>query len=149
MLWRLSRFFKSWSLCITIITFFFAFWKLLLILKMLTETLPRIPFSVIGRCSPVSTTYWLQGKCATFTCLVTARRLSVFTVYGSTWGFQAVCIFSVKIAALVSLKRTTEIIFKLVISQEHAKTFFNIKITKNCKKHQRIYSIVVNLEKKF
>jgi hypothetical protein len=27
--------------------------------KMLTETLLRIPFSVIGRCSPVSTPHWL------------------------------------------------------------------------------------------
>jgi hypothetical protein len=31
---------------------------------MLTETLFRIPFSVIGRCSLVPTSHWLQGKCA-------------------------------------------------------------------------------------
>ncbi len=31
---------------------------------MLTETLLHILFSVIGRCSPVLTAYWLQGKCA-------------------------------------------------------------------------------------
>jgi hypothetical protein len=31
---------------------------------MLTETFLRIPFSVIGRCSLVPTSHWLQGKCA-------------------------------------------------------------------------------------
>ncbi len=29
---------------------------------MLTETLFRIPFSVIGRCSLVPTSHWLHGK---------------------------------------------------------------------------------------
>jgi hypothetical protein len=50
---------------------------------MLTETLLLIPFSVIVRCSPVPTSHWLQGKCA------------------------RMCIFSVKIAALGSLKQIT------------------------------------------
>jgi hypothetical protein len=40
------------------------FLKLFTNLKILTETLLIIPFSVIGRCSPVSTSHWLQGKCA-------------------------------------------------------------------------------------
>ncbi len=31
---------------------------------MLTETILIIPFDVIGRCSPVSTAHWLQGKWA-------------------------------------------------------------------------------------
>ena len=31
---------------------------------MLTETLLRIPFFVIGRCSLVPTCHWLQVKCA-------------------------------------------------------------------------------------
>jgi hypothetical protein len=31
---------------------------------MFTETLLRIPFSVIGRCSLVASYHWLQGKCA-------------------------------------------------------------------------------------
>jgi hypothetical protein len=31
---------------------------------MLTVTLFRIPFSVIGRCSLAQTSHWLQGKCA-------------------------------------------------------------------------------------
>jgi hypothetical protein len=30
---------------------------------MLTETLLKIPFSVIGRYSLVPTSHWLQGKC--------------------------------------------------------------------------------------
>jgi hypothetical protein len=30
---------------------------------MLTETLLRISFSVIGQCSLVPTSHWLQGKC--------------------------------------------------------------------------------------
>ncbi len=33
-------------------------------LKVLTETLLKIPFSVIGRISLVTTSHWLQEKCA-------------------------------------------------------------------------------------
>jgi hypothetical protein len=33
-------------------------------MKILTETLLRIPFSVIGRCPRVPASHWLQGKCA-------------------------------------------------------------------------------------
>jgi hypothetical protein len=40
----------------------FFFRNYLLILKMLTETLVRISFFVIGRCSLVLTTRWLKGK---------------------------------------------------------------------------------------
>jgi len=47
-----------------IINFLFDSLKLLLILKMLGETLIRIPFSVIGRCSLLPTSHWLEGKCA-------------------------------------------------------------------------------------
>ncbi len=42
---------------------------------MLTETLLKIPFSVIGRCSLVPTTHWLQGKYL----LVTGGYRYVFT----------------------------------------------------------------------
>jgi hypothetical protein len=56
---------------LTIINFLFVSLKLLgklvqvqLILKMPTETLFRISFSVIGRSSLVPTPHWLQGKCA-------------------------------------------------------------------------------------
>ncbi len=41
--------FNRFSLCYyTVITFYLILWNFLLILKMLTETLLRIPFSVIG-----------------------------------------------------------------------------------------------------
>jgi hypothetical protein len=46
------------------INFLLASLKLLINLKMLTETLLRIFFSVIGRCSLVLTSHWLQGTCA-------------------------------------------------------------------------------------
>jgi hypothetical protein len=93
-------------------------WNYLLILKMLTETLLRIPFSVISRRSLLPTSHWLQGKWARiylryyFWILQNHRRLHV-------------SIFSVKIAALGSLKRVTGRIFKInkVISKEQAKTF--------------------------
>jgi hypothetical protein len=75
---------------------------------MLTETLLRIPFSVIGRCSLVPTSHWLQGKCsrinlsqaASGMILQNHRRLSV-------------SIFSVKFAALGSLQRVNGRIFKI------------------------------------
>jgi hypothetical protein len=56
---------------------------------MLTETLLRIPLSVIGRCFLAPTSHWLQGKCKRINF---QRRLTV-------------SIFNVKIAALRSLKR--------------------------------------------
>jgi hypothetical protein len=85
---------------------------------MLTEILLRLPFSVIGQCSLVPTSYWLEGKCAknlpqaaSGMILQNHRRLPV-------------SIFIVKIAALGSLKRVTGriFIFEKVISKEQAKT---------------------------
>jgi hypothetical protein len=78
---------------------------------MLTETLLRIFFSVIGRCSLVPTYYWLQGKSARINLSMAAfgiilqnhRRLPAS-----------------KIAALGSLKRLTGRIFKLVSNFEGA-----------------------------
>jgi hypothetical protein len=69
-----------------------------------TETPLGIHLSVIGRCSLVPmTSHWLQGKCARINLssgiiLQNHRRLPV-------------SIFSVKIAALWSLKRVTVRIF--------------------------------------
>jgi hypothetical protein len=68
----------------------------------------RIPLSVIGRCSLVPTSHWLQGKCARINLsqaasvmiLLNHRRLSVN-------------IFSAKIAASASLKRISARIFKI------------------------------------
>ncbi len=76
--------FKSFSLLYTIINFLFASLKYpnLLILKLLTETLLRISFSVIGRCSLVPTFHWLQGKsqAAFGIILLNHRRLPVSIV---------------------------------------------------------------------
>ncbi len=49
---------------IQFLTFYLLLWNYLLILKMLTKIPFRIPLSVIGRCSIMPTTHWLQGKCA-------------------------------------------------------------------------------------
>jgi hypothetical protein len=54
------------KLCPTLYNYYLLFASLKLLPnfeKMHTETLLRIPFSVIGRCSLVPTTNWLQGKC--------------------------------------------------------------------------------------
>ncbi len=59
---------------------FFASSKIL-ILKMLTETLRRIPFSVIGRCSLVPTCHWLQGKCARINLSLQASFRIICTYY--------------------------------------------------------------------
>jgi hypothetical protein len=53
--WWFSRSFISFSLPFTVIYFYLLLWNYLLILKMFTESLLRIPFSVIGRCSLVTT----------------------------------------------------------------------------------------------
>ncbi len=61
---------------IQFLTFYLVFWIYLLILKMLTEALLRIPFSVIGRCfSLVPTSPWLQENAQQLTC---HRRLPVW-----------------------------------------------------------------------
>jgi hypothetical protein len=61
---RYARSFKSFSLPYTIINFLFASWNFLLILKTLGQILPRIPYSVIGRCFLVPTSHLMHGKCA-------------------------------------------------------------------------------------
>jgi hypothetical protein len=73
-----------------------------------TETLLSIPFSVIGRCFLVPTSYWQQGKCAIINLSYAASNMIL-----------PLSIFSVKIAAFGSLKQVTERIFK--ISTEQAK----------------------------
>jgi hypothetical protein len=72
----------------------------LLILEMLAET-------VIGLCSLVPTSYWLQGKC-TRTNLSQAASGTI--LQNHTW--LPVSIFSVKITALGSLKQVSERIIK-------------------------------------
>jgi hypothetical protein len=66
---------------------------------MLTETLLRIPFSVIARCSLVPTSHWLQRKCARNNL---SQAASGMILQNRRW--LPVCIFSAKIAALGSVK---------------------------------------------
>jgi hypothetical protein len=109
---------------------------------MLIETHLRIPFFVIGRNSRMPTSYWLQGKCARI-------KLSQAASY----------IFSVKIAALESLKRVTCRIFKISnltnfkgASKNFEFNFFINKDTKNCKNYQlmnrKYLFIIMSLQKK-
>ncbi len=52
---------SSFHYPVYLLTFYLLLWNYSLILKMLTETLHRIPFSsVIGRCSKVPISHWLQ-----------------------------------------------------------------------------------------
>jgi hypothetical protein len=65
MRWWFSRSFKlAFHYPIQLLTFYLLLWNYLLILKMLTETLLRIPIYVIGLCSLVPTSHRLQEKCA-------------------------------------------------------------------------------------
>ncbi len=63
---------------------------------------------MIGQCSPVSTCQWLLENVPEFTCHI------VFRYDFTESQVASVCAFSVKIAALGSLKRVTERIFKEV-----------------------------------
>jgi hypothetical protein len=84
-------------------------------LKMLTETLLRIPLSVIGRCSLVPTCHWPQGKCARIN-LSHAASGMILQNHRRLY----VSIFSVKIAVAGCLKEFIGRIFK--ISKDQAKT---------------------------
>jgi hypothetical protein len=92
-----------------IINFLFASLKLL-ILKMLTltDTLLKIHFSVIGRCSLVSTSHWLQGKCAKISLSLAASSMIL-----QNQRRLPVSIFNLNIAAVGSLMRFTGKIFKI------------------------------------
>jgi hypothetical protein len=74
---------------------------------MLPETILSIPFSVIGRCSQVPTSHWLQGKCARINL---SQAASAIILYHRR---LPVSILSFKIAALGSLRRVTERIFNI------------------------------------
>ncbi len=152
MRWWFSRSYKS--LTYTIINFLFSFLKLLLILKMLPEALLKIPLSVIGQCSLVPTSHWLQGKCVR----IYLSKAASGKASGMNLQNQRrlpVCIFSVKITALGSLKRVTGRCSKLV--KEQAKTlsliFSSNKKQKIVKTIQRMYEkyliIIVSLQNKF
>ncbi len=95
--------FQSFSVPYIIINFLFASLKLLTNLEMLTENLLTIPCSAIGRCSlQCRPLIGCRENGQELTCMILQnhRRLPV-------------SIFSVKIAALESLKRVTGRIFKI------------------------------------
>jgi hypothetical protein len=75
---------------------------------MLTKTILRVPFSVIGPCFLVQNSYWLQGKCAKIK-LSQAASGRILHNHSKL----PVRNFSVKIASLGSLKRVTGRIFKI------------------------------------
>ncbi len=81
----------------------------LLVKKMPTETLLRIPFSVIGRCSLVPISHEL-GKYARINLSHAASSIVTESQAASCKHF------SVKIAALGSLKRVNGIIFKFKVA---------------------------------
>jgi hypothetical protein len=54
---------KAFRYPIQVLTFYLLLKNYLLDFKMFPETLLRIIFSVICRCSLVTTSHWLQGKC--------------------------------------------------------------------------------------
>jgi hypothetical protein len=107
MRWWFSRSFKSFCYPSHLLNFCMLLWNYLLILKMLPETLLRILTSVIGLCSLVPTSHWLQGKCARMNPSHPASGMTL-----QNHRRLLVNIFSVKIAALGSLKRVSVRIFK-------------------------------------
>jgi hypothetical protein len=82
---------------------------------MLTDALLKIPFSVIGQSSLLSTSHWLQGYCVRIKLSMAASGMNL-----QNQSRLPGCIFSVKITALASLKRVTGRCSKLV--KEQAKT---------------------------
>jgi hypothetical protein len=102
--------FKDFSLSYTIINFLLASFKLLNNFENACLNPPENSLRMIGQCSHVPSTHWLQGKCARINLTQAAfgknlqnhRRLPV-SIF-----------LNVKIATLGSLKRVTGMIFKLV-----------------------------------
>jgi hypothetical protein len=67
---------------------------------MLTETLLKIRFSVIGRCSLMPTSHWLQGKCTRIILSQVASGMILQNTGGILYAFV-----SIKIPALGSFKQ--------------------------------------------
>ncbi len=126
---------KSFSLPLT---FYLLNWNYLLILKLLTETLFRIPFSVIGQCSLVSICQWLQGNAQELTCHM---RLPIWFLRITAGFLQA---FSVSKSPLLGL--WSGLYWKgfqnwFVISKEQAKTW---RLIFSSTKKQKIVKIIIS-----
>ncbi len=108
--WFFMDFSKAFHYPIQLLTFHLFLWKYLLILKMLTETLLRIPFSVIDRCSLVPISADLSWrKCARIN-LSQLQAASGMILQNHR--VLPVNIFSVRNAAVGFLKRVLGRIFK-------------------------------------
>ncbi len=133
MRWWFSRSFKKAFHCpIQILTSYLFLWNYLLVLKMLTKTIPRVTFSVICQCSLVPTSHWLQRKCARINLSQAASMILQNNMR------LPESIFSVKIAALGSFKRTTGRILKIskLLQRSQLKLwewFFSSTKKKSCK----------------
>ncbi len=108
---------------------------------MLTETLLRIPFSVVGLCSPVPTCNWLQGKCAIINL---SQAASGMILQNHRW--LPVSIFSVKIAAVGSLKRVSKRIFKISKYFQRSKLKLLVQFFVNYKATKIVRTIIVCTE---
>ncbi len=102
MRWLFSKPFKSFSLPYTLINFLFDSLNLLTNFENAYWNLLRI------RCSLVSTSHWLQGKCTRLNLSQAASGIS-----SKNHRRLPVNIFSLKTAALGALKRVTGRIFKI------------------------------------
>jgi hypothetical protein len=116
---------------------------------MLTETLLRIPFFVIGRCSLVPTSHWLQVKCARINLAPAA-----FGIILQNHRRLLVSIFNVKIAALGSVKRVTVCItgriFKIskYFQRSKLKQVRNKKLSKLSAHVQKVHFYKISPSKK-
>jgi hypothetical protein len=93
---------KAFHYPIQFLSFYFLLLKLPTNFENLTETLLRIPFPLIGRCSLVPTSHRLQGKCAIINLSQAASGIIL-----QNHRRVPVSIFSAKITAVGSLKRVT------------------------------------------
>ncbi len=94
---------------IQLLTFYLLLWNYLLILKMITKTLHRIPFSLVGWCSLVPTSHWRKNN---------------FTQALPVWFYRITGGFSVKIPALGLWSRLLEGFSKLVRNFKEASKNF-------------------------
>jgi hypothetical protein len=77
------RVFKGFSLPNRILSIYLLLRNYFPILKMPTETLLRIPLSVIGRYSLMPTSHWMEGKYAR----INLSQAAFDIIYGITGGF--------------------------------------------------------------
>jgi hypothetical protein len=101
---------KAVHYIIQLLAFYLLLCYYLLILKMLTETLLRISFTVIGQCSQVAASHWLGRKCAR---IKLSKAAFSMILQNLRWFLDN--IFSVKI---VALKQVTGGIFTKYLSRD-------------------------------